>query len=122
MPGFRKQETTLIVLRDADEIEAAVRAELEHAGAEERPGLERALAIITDAAAVTDAELRARWVRQRLDAAGVPGPAGSVTAIKALRESAPGLSLLSAVQPAKAADSVNPQDLADPAVPGRRGR
>ncbi|MBX9397046.1 hypothetical protein K4749_26490 [Streptomyces sp. TRM72054] len=42
-------------------------------------------------------------VRERLDAVGYEGPADSVQAIKHLREAAPGLSLLSAVQLAKSA-------------------
>lgn len=106
MLGLTKKELSVIVLRDADGIEAAVHAALEHAAPEERPGLERALAVVAEASAATDEQLRARWVEQRMEAAGVRGPADSVEAIKALREAAPGLTLLSAVQLARSAESV----------------
>ncbi|MEW2635720.1 hypothetical protein AB0903_29805 [Streptomyces sp. NPDC048389] len=101
MFGFGKQEQSVIVLRDADGIEAAVRAALDRATPEERPGLERALEIVGDASAAAYEDLQAQWVRQRLDAAGVTGPADSIPAIKALREAAPGLSLRSAVDLAR---------------------
>ncbi|WP_307713893.1 hypothetical protein [Streptomyces sp. V4I23] len=101
MFGLTKQEQSVIVLRDADSIVAAVRAALDRATPEERPGLQRALEIVEDASASTHEDLEARWVRQRLDAAGVTGPADSIPAIKALREAAPGLSLKSAVDLAK---------------------
>ncbi|WP_308307566.1 hypothetical protein [Streptomyces sp. ISL-10] len=101
MSGLTKQEQSVIVLRDADSIVAAVRAALDGAAPEERPGLERALEIVEDASATTYEDQQARWVRQRLDAAGVTGPADSIPAIKALREAAPGLSLKSAVDLAK---------------------
>ncbi|MGP2436236.1 hypothetical protein [Streptomyces sp. JW3] len=94
-------ELNVLVLRDADVIAAALRTALADAAPEERPGLERAAALVEQAAAVPDAALRARWVHERLTAAGHEGPADSIPAIKTLRESAPGLSLLSAVQLAK---------------------
>ncbi|MFF3288132.1 hypothetical protein [Streptomyces sp. NPDC003023] len=103
MFGLTKQELPVVVVRDADAITAAVRAALDRAAPEDRPGLELALEIVEDASAATYEELRAHWVRQRLDAAGVQGPADSVSAIKALREAAPGLSLKAAVDLAKAA-------------------
>ncbi|MFF3321459.1 hypothetical protein [Streptomyces sp. NPDC002889] len=103
-PG-NKQELSVIVLRDADGIADAVRAALDNASADERPGLERAAAIIAAAAAASDDELRARWVRRRLDAAGVDGPADSVAAVKALREAERSLSLKSAVTLARAAQA-----------------
>jgi hypothetical protein len=106
MLGLTKKELSVVVLRDADGVKAALQAALAQAAPEERPGLERALAVVAEASAATDEELRARWVRQRMEAAGVRGPADSVEAIKALREAAPGLSLLSAVQLAKSAESV----------------
>jgi hypothetical protein len=101
MFGIGKQERSVLVVRDADGIEAAVRDALDRATPEERPGLERALEIVAEASAATYEELQAQWVRQRLDAAGVQGPADSIPAIKALREAAPGLSLKSAVDLAK---------------------
>ncbi|MGW7357276.1 hypothetical protein ACWGI0_11765 [Streptomyces sp. NPDC054802] len=105
MFNIGKQEQSVIVVRDADGIEAAVRAALDGATPEERPGLARALEIVAEASAATYEEMQAQWVRQRLDAAGVRGPADSVPAIKALREAAPGLSLKSAVDLAKTAQA-----------------
>ncbi|WP_320777368.1 hypothetical protein [Streptomyces sp. CRN 30] len=101
-------EVNVLVLRDADVIAAALRTALADAGPEERPGLERAATLVAQAAAVPDAALRARWVHERLTAAGHEGPVDSVRAIKVLRESAPGLSLLSAVQLAKDAAAHRP--------------
>ncbi|WP_328766952.1 hypothetical protein [Streptomyces sp. NBC_00286] len=91
----------VIVLRDADVIAATVRRALDEASPEERPGLERAATLIEQAAAASDADLRARWVRERLAAAGIEGSYDSVHAIKALRQAAPGLTLVQAVQMAK---------------------
>ncbi|TQK52352.1 hypothetical protein FBY35_2784 [Streptomyces sp. SLBN-118] len=103
--GSGKRELSVLVLRDADGIADAVRAALSTAGPEERPGLERAAAIIAEAADASAAELRGRWVRQRLDAAGIKGPADSVTAIKALRQAEPTLSLWAAVSLARDAEA-----------------
>ena len=109
MFGRSKQpELNVLVLRDADVIAAGVRQALAEAGPEQRPGLERAAALIEQAAAASDADLRARWVHERLAAAGYEGPADSVRAIKVLREAAPGLSLLSAVQLSKDAAAYRP--------------
>ncbi|MEU1277775.1 hypothetical protein [Streptomyces sp. NPDC005805] len=105
MFGQRKREVHTIVVRDGDVITSALRDALEQASPEERPGLERALAVVADAA-LTEEETQARWVRTRLDAAAVKGPADSVPAIKALRESTPGLSLLVAVELARTTKSV----------------
>ncbi|WP_327115250.1 hypothetical protein OG206_12270 [Streptomyces sp. NBC_01341] len=106
MTGFgrqTKQDTAVLVLRDAREIAERLRRALATAPDAERPGLERALALAAEAEAVPDAELRARWVRQRLAAAGYEGPADSVAAIKALRRAEPGLSLLQAATYAREA-------------------
>jgi hypothetical protein len=100
-----KQDLSVIVLRDADGIADAVRAALEKAPEDERPGLERAAAIIAEAATASDDDLRARWVRRRLTEAGVDGPADSVAAVKALRAAEPSLTLLSAVRLARTAKS-----------------
>ncbi|MER6131003.1 hypothetical protein [Streptomyces sp. NPDC001815] len=102
----REQDLHVLVLRDADVIAAAVRGALEEAPPEERPGLERAVALVERAAATEDGELRARWVRERMEAAGITDSYDSVHAIKALRREAPGLSLLQAVQMAKEAEAV----------------
>jgi hypothetical protein len=108
MLGRGKQEFDVLVLRDSDVIAAGLREALAEAAPEQRPGLERAAALVERAAAVPDAALRARWVHQRLAAAGYEGPADSVRAVKVLRESAPGLSLLSAVRLSKDAAAHRP--------------
>ncbi|MFC4470504.1 hypothetical protein ACFPH6_39445 [Streptomyces xiangluensis] len=106
MFGHSKQpDLHVLVLRDADVIAAQVRWALEEASPEERPGLERAAAIVEEAAAASDAELRSRWVRERAAAAGIEGSYDSVHVIKALREAAPGLTLVQAVQLAKEAEA-----------------
>ncbi|GGS78861.1 MULTISPECIES: hypothetical protein [Streptomyces] len=101
-------ELNVLVLRDADVIATALRTALAAAAPEERPGLERAAALVEQAAAVPDAALRARWVHERLTAAGHEGPVDSVRAVKTLRESVPGLGLLSAVQLTKDAAAHRP--------------
>ncbi|MEU4494453.1 hypothetical protein OG729_15620 [Streptomyces sp. NBC_00210] len=108
MFGLSRQELSVLVLRDADGIADAVRAALSTATPEERPGLERAAALVAQAADTPAAELRGRWVRQQLDAAGFEGPAYSIHALKALRKAEPGLSLATAVSLAKDADATRP--------------
>lgn len=98
MIGNRKQDLAVIVVRDADAIGAALRQALETAAAEERPGLERALAVVADAAGAPDAEVRGRWAGGRIRAGGHQGPLDSIAAVKALRRAEPGLGLLQAVQ------------------------
>jgi hypothetical protein len=93
---FGRQEVAVVVLRDADEISAAVLRALEAASDAERPGLERAMELIGGAAPVTEAHLRARWVRQRLSAIGIDDLSRTVAAVKALRESEPQLGLVQA--------------------------
>ncbi|MFJ1803833.1 hypothetical protein [Streptomyces sp. NPDC088180] len=106
MSMFRKpQPLAVLVVRDAPDVVAGLRRALETATDTERPGLERALALAEDSAARPDAELRGRWVRQRLAAAGHEGPADSVAAIKILRQAEPGLTLLQAVTYAKEAEA-----------------
>lgn len=98
MIGNGKQDLAVVVVRDAEAIGAALRQALETAGAEERPGLERALAVVADAAGVPDMELRGRWAGRRIRAGGHQGPLDAVAAVKALRKAEPGLSLRQAVQ------------------------
>ncbi|MFH8985311.1 hypothetical protein [Streptomyces varsoviensis] len=93
----KRQEPAVIVVRDTDTITTALHQALGTASPEERPGLERALAVATEVANTPDAELRARWVHDRLASTGYAGPADSVAAIKALRQAETGLSLLQAV-------------------------
>lgn len=93
-----KKNTFVLTVRDADVIAAALRQALAGASPEERPGLERAAALVDSTAAADEGRLRARWVRSRLTAAGFAGDLASVAAVRALRQAEPGLSLLAAVQ------------------------
>ncbi|MEV1024501.1 hypothetical protein [Streptomyces sp. NPDC050264] len=99
----RSRELNVLVLRDSNRLADAVEAALRTAPDTERPGLERAAALIAEAAARSDAELRGDWVRARLAAAGQDLPADSVQAIRLLRQAEPSLSLYAAVRLAKAA-------------------
>ncbi|MFE3514986.1 hypothetical protein [Streptomyces sp. NPDC059166] len=103
MIGIGKQDMAVLVLRDTPEIVGLLGRALDTAPAAERPGLERALAIAVEAASVSDAEIRGRWVRQRLAAVGHKGQVDSVAAIKALRQAEPGLSLRQAAAYAREA-------------------
>ncbi|WP_405419611.1 hypothetical protein [Streptomyces erythrochromogenes] len=96
--GSGTKHTFVLTIRDADTIAAALRQALEAASPEERAGLERAAAVVEAAAVAGAAQVRARWVRSRLAAAGFEGDVGSVDAVKALRRAEPKLSLLAAVE------------------------
>ncbi|MEU6298526.1 hypothetical protein [Streptomyces erythrochromogenes] len=96
--GSGTKHTFVLTIRDADTIAAALRGALEAASPEERPGLERAVAVAEAAAVAGTAQVRARWVRSRLAAAGFAGDVDSVDAVKALRRAEPKLSLLAAVE------------------------
>ncbi|THA65307.1 hypothetical protein E6P78_18670 [Streptomyces sp. A0958] len=98
MIGNGKQDMAVIVVRDADAVVAALREALEQAGEEDRPGLERALALAAAQAGVPDAELRGRWAGRRIRAGGHEGPLDAVAAVKALRTAEPGLGLRQAVR------------------------
>ncbi|MEV1077895.1 hypothetical protein AB0I98_06510 [Streptomyces sp. NPDC050211] len=100
---FGKSSSAVIFVRDADVAVSSLRQALAEASPEERPGLERAVAVAERAAAATESDVRARWVRERLAGAGYQGPADSVEAIKVLRQAEPGLSLVAAVELAKSA-------------------
>ncbi|MFD9099148.1 hypothetical protein [Streptomyces collinus] len=93
-----RKSDVVLTLRDADVVAAALRQALAEASPQERPGLERAAALVEATAAASESRLRARWVRARLAAAGFSGDIASVAAVKALRQAEPGLSLLAAVQ------------------------
>ncbi|MCX4722958.1 hypothetical protein OG372_29650 [Streptomyces sp. NBC_01020] len=101
--GLSGKHNFVPVIRDADVVAATLRQALAEASPEERPGLERAAAIVESTAAATEGRLRARWVRSRLAAVGFTGDIDSVAAVKALRQAEPKLSLLAAVQLQKAA-------------------
>ncbi|GHJ36613.1 hypothetical protein Sm713_22220 [Streptomyces sp. TS71-3] len=93
----------VLALRDADEILTALQAALEDAPEAERPGLARALEVAVGAAVTSEAELRVRWTRRQLAAAGYEGPADAVAAVKALRSAEPALGLRQAVAMAREA-------------------
>ncbi|GGY92306.1 hypothetical protein [Streptomyces poonensis] len=103
MFGSSKNQLNVLVLRDTDAVVAAVRQALTEADDAERPGLERALALAEQAAAVPDDEVRARWAHRRLAAVGYQGALDSVSAVKALRQAEPDLSLRAAVELTRAA-------------------
>ncbi|MEV0554615.1 MULTISPECIES: hypothetical protein [unclassified Streptomyces] len=96
--GLSKKNNFVLAIRDTDVVAAALREALAEASPEERPGLERAAALVESTAATTETQLRARWVRARLAAVGFTGDIASVSAVKALRQAEPMLSLLAAVQ------------------------
>lgn len=101
MTGFLRMSTEhnfVLLIRDADTIAASLHQALNDASPEERPGLERAAALVEAAATAGETQLRARWVRSRLAAVGFTGDIGSVAAVKALRKAEPKLSLLAAVE------------------------
>lgn len=98
-----KNHLAVLVLHDADGILAELREELAAAPDSDRPGLERALALVGRYTDRPEEELRVRWVRDRLTAAGYAGPADSTEAVRALRRAEPGLSLLQAVTYAREA-------------------
>lgn len=118
--GLSKKNNFVLTVRDADVVAAALRQALAEASPEERPGLERAAALVESTAAATETQLRARWVRSRLADTGFTGDITSVEAVKALRQAEPQLSLLAAVQLQKDAEA-HPGDPAAPEHAGRRG-
>ncbi|CAM5259501.1 hypothetical protein GCM10010329_05100 [Streptomyces spiroverticillatus] len=105
---FSKRDLNVLALSDRDDLLALLRGALDAAGPDsvERPGLERAVALVAGAPAMSPAELRGRWARERIEAAGVEVKADSVVAIKALRKAEPELSLLAAVNLTKDAAAV----------------
>ncbi|MCX5204698.1 hypothetical protein OG897_24990 [Streptomyces sp. NBC_00237] len=105
---FSKRDLHVIALSDRDALLGLLRDALDATGAgdAERPGLERAVAILVDAPQAPQAEIRGRWARERIEAAGVAVEADSVRAIKALRKAEPGLGLYEAVVLTKEAAAV----------------
>src|SRR5262245_29810815 len=94
--GLDRKNNFVLLIRDADVIAAALRQALAEAPPEERPGLERAAALVESTAAASETRLRAHWVRSRLAAVGFTGDIASIAALKALRQAEPKLSLLAA--------------------------
>lgn len=93
----RRDDPPVLVVRDVDQLAAMLRRALDEASAEERPGLEKALALAAEAEASSDEEVGGRWARRRVEGAGFTGALDSVSAVKALRDAEPGLSLVRAV-------------------------
>lgn len=87
----------VIVLRDSAAVADAVAEALASAGDAERPGLERAAALIAERAARPEHEVRAEWVREVCAEAGVDPVAQELHAIRAVRKAAPRLRLAQAV-------------------------
>ncbi|RFU87753.1 hypothetical protein DY218_05730 [Streptomyces triticagri] len=97
MFGTSKAAPSLTVLRDVDEMAAAIQQALADASPEDRPGLKRAAELLAAEQQLTEAEVRTRWVRRTLSEAGVDPEADHVAAVKALRQATPnGLRLLDA--------------------------
>ncbi|WP_374776957.1 hypothetical protein OG756_33570 [Streptomyces sp. NBC_01310] len=96
--GMKTEHNFVLLIRDADTVAASLRQALDEASPEERPGLERAAALVEAAATASETQLRARWVRSRLTSVGFTGDIGSVAAVKALRQAEPKLSLVAAVE------------------------
>jgi hypothetical protein len=96
--GLHKKHDFVMLIRDADMVAETLRQALSEASPEERPGLARAAALVDSAAAATETQVRARWVRSRLAAAGFTGDISSVAALKALRQAEPRLGLAAAVR------------------------
>ncbi|MFJ4875053.1 hypothetical protein ACIP93_07545 [Streptomyces sp. NPDC088745] len=96
---FDKRELHVIALSDRDALLGLLRDALDATGADdaERPGLERAVALVAGAPETPQAEMRGRWARERIEAAGVKAEADSVRAIKALRKAEPQLGLYEAL-------------------------
>lgn len=88
----------VLVIRDAESVAVALRRALAEASPEERPGLERAVALAQSSVAATDGRSCARWVRSRLADVGFVGDIASMSALKALRRAEPRLSLAAAVR------------------------
>jgi hypothetical protein len=93
MFGMDQQETAVLVIGDAEEIGDAVRRAPATAGADERPGLERAAAIIADEPARTGEELRERRLWDVPGGSGIDPRTDCVAAVAAPRKAGPGLSL-----------------------------
>ncbi|WP_431044039.1 hypothetical protein ACQUSR_20500 [Streptomyces sp. P1-3] len=98
MLGFSNQGLNVLVLRDAEELGHVLRRALATADEVERPGLERAVALVNEQAALTEAELRVRWVRRALAGSGVDEQTDQVSVVRALRKAEPELGVAAAVR------------------------
>lgn len=88
----------VLVLRDTEAAADAIREALAGASDAERPGLERAAAILAEYGGRPEAEARVEWVRGVLAEAGVDPVKEEVHAIKAVRQAERSLSLRAAVE------------------------
>ncbi|MFC0601393.1 hypothetical protein [Streptomyces palmae] len=98
MLGFDNQGLNVLVLRDAEELALAFRQALATADDAERPGLERAVALVDEQIALSDADLRVRWTRRALAGSGVDESTDRISVIRALRKAEPDLGLATAVR------------------------
>ncbi|KUJ66712.1 hypothetical protein ACZ90_33815 [Streptomyces albus subsp. albus] len=98
MLGFGNQGLNVLVLRDTEELGLALRRALATADDAERPGLERAVALVNEQIALSDADLRVRWTRRALAGSGVDESTDQVSVIRALRKAQPDLGLATAVR------------------------
>ncbi|MFJ8043408.1 hypothetical protein ACIRBX_23215 [Kitasatospora sp. NPDC096147] len=89
---------SVLLVREAPELAAALREALGSATEEQRAGLEVALAIVAQAAERPDPAVRGGWAERALAVRGLSPEDDTVAAVKAVREAAPALSLLSAHQ------------------------
>ncbi|GAA0387418.1 hypothetical protein [Streptomyces luteireticuli] len=99
-------QTQVVVVRDAQAVAEAIREALTTASPEERPGLERAAAIVAERTPRPDAEVRGEWARAIVTAAGFDPRTQELHAIRALRRAEPGLGLAAAVQLVREAAAV----------------
>ncbi|MEU4209046.1 hypothetical protein AB0F13_03400 [Streptomyces sp. NPDC026206] len=99
----------VVVLRDSRAIDEAVREALAGASDEDRPGLERAAALIAARAARPESEIRGEWVRGIVAAQGVDLHAQELQAIRVLRKAQPRLGLAEAVHLVREAAATDPQ-------------
>ncbi|MEV7774461.1 hypothetical protein [Kitasatospora sp. NPDC086791] len=100
---FSSRETHLVVLRELDVARTALREALAAAGAEEQPGLERALSVL-DGLRGNEQQLKGKWVGGLLDQAGIDPRTNEVSAVRELRRAIPGLGLAAAVDLVKQAN------------------
>ncbi|MEU5049423.1 hypothetical protein [Streptomyces sp. NPDC021096] len=98
----------VVVLRDSHAVAEAVRETLAGASAEDRPGLERAAALIAERAARPESEIRGEWVRGIVATQGVDLHTQEIHAIRALRKAQPRLSLVDAVHLVREAAATDP--------------
>ncbi|MEU7163087.1 hypothetical protein AB0A70_00305 [Streptomyces morookaense] len=94
------------LLPDLTPVKDALRTALGEADEAERPGLQRALAIVEEFASA-DQVATQDWARKTLAVAGIDPATHEIRAIKALRQARPGLTLKEGVDLVK---SLNPGD------------